>query len=184
MRTWDLLGGVEVDIMECDAPPTSVAFSPEGAFVATTHVGEIGVTLWVNKIHFGVETIGTASSAERNVIDTAAAPITDELVTLSTVPVAQWNVLANLDLVRLRNKPKQPIAKPKAAPFFLPTVKSLNPVFDVEDSAVTGQSIFPFSLLRQNSLSLEPFSRLSKPYVVLRRSPQIWMWTIITAVSF
>uniref|UniRef100_A0A914XT60 Small-subunit processome Utp21 domain-containing protein n=1 Tax=Plectus sambesii TaxID=2011161 RepID=A0A914XT60_9BILA len=48
-----------------------------------------------------------------------------EMVTLSGLPAPRWAQLPDMDLIRLRNKPKEPPKKPKAAPFFLPTVATL-----------------------------------------------------------
>ena len=52
------------------------------------------------------------------------------LVTLSSLPESRWRSLMHLDLIKKRNKPKQPPKKPKAAPFFLPTVSGLETTFD------------------------------------------------------
>jgi U3 small nucleolar RNA-associated protein 21 len=51
--------------------------------------------------------------------------ISPEMVTLSGLPPPRWAQLPDMDLIRLRNKPKEPPKKPKAAPFFLPTVATL-----------------------------------------------------------
>ena len=37
----------------------------------------------------------------------------------------RWLNLLNLDVIKAKNKPKAPPKKPKAAPFFLPTVPGL-----------------------------------------------------------
>lgn len=60
------------------------------------------------------------------------AQLADLLVTLSTVPESRWRSLTCLDLIKQRNKPKQPPKKPKAAPFFLPTVAGLETKFQVD----------------------------------------------------
>ncbi|KAJ1968708.1 rRNA-processing protein utp21 [Dispira parvispora] len=49
VRTWDLPSGHLVDWFEVHNPVTSVAFSPNGHFLATTHVDQRAVTLWINK---------------------------------------------------------------------------------------------------------------------------------------
>ncbi|XP_014768980.1 WD repeat-containing protein 36 [Octopus bimaculoides] len=58
--------------------------------------------------------------------------ISNELITLSLMPNSRWKNLLNLDIIRLRNKPKQPPKKPKAAPFFLPTIPGNDIKFAVE----------------------------------------------------
>ncbi|CAF1073060.1 unnamed protein product, partial [Brachionus calyciflorus] len=47
-----------------------------------------------------------------------------DLVTLSLMPESRWKNLVNLDVIRQRNKPKEPPKVPKLAPFFLPTVSN------------------------------------------------------------
>jgi len=43
----------------------------------------------------------------------------DKLVTMSGLPPSHWKTLFHLELVRERNKPKEPPKKPPSAPFFL-----------------------------------------------------------------
>ncbi|KNC79659.1 hypothetical protein SARC_07960 [Sphaeroforma arctica JP610] len=63
----------------------------------------------------------------------------DSLASLSGKPASFWHSLAHLEVIKERNKPIQPVEKPKAAPFFLPTLPGVNPQFiaaedDTEDS--------------------------------------------------
>ncbi|KAI4517151.1 WD40 repeat-like protein [Schizophyllum commune Loenen D] len=146
--------------------PTSVAFSPAGDFLATTHVDSVGVFLWVNRAQFtDVSLHGVADSAgaavvlpgmqgdaEEEALDALSAltvqdPIADlpptatppqlsgDLVTLTLLPRARWMTLLNLDVIQLRNKPKEPPKAPEKAPFFLPTVPGVNPTFDLSAAA-------------------------------------------------
>ena len=39
--------------------------------------------------------------------------------------ILRWLNLLNLDVIKAKNKPKAPPKKPKAAPFFLPTIPGL-----------------------------------------------------------
>ena len=55
----------------------------------------------------------------------------NSLITMSQVATSRWQNLLNIDLVKKRNRPKQPLKKPKQAPFFLPTVAGLELKFDV-----------------------------------------------------
>lgn len=57
---------------------------------------------------------------------TTPAPLTPGLVTLSMLPRTQWQTLANLDIIKARNKPIKPPEKPEAAPFFMPTVPGVS----------------------------------------------------------
>jgi U3 small nucleolar RNA-associated protein 21 len=51
--------------------------------------------------------------------------ISDELVTLSLLPNSRWQHLLQLDVIKQRNKPKEPLRVPRRAPFFLPTIPNL-----------------------------------------------------------
>jgi U3 small nucleolar RNA-associated protein 21 len=46
------------------------------------------------------------------------------LITLSALPESRWKNLINLDVIKQRNKPKEPPKVPKMAPFFLPTISN------------------------------------------------------------
>ena len=48
-----------------------------------------------------------------------AIPKEPGLITLSGLPIAHWKNLFHLELVKQRNKPKEPPKKPPSAPFFL-----------------------------------------------------------------
>ncbi|KAL2024596.1 hypothetical protein VTK56DRAFT_7639 [Thermocarpiscus australiensis] len=54
------------------------------------------------------------------------APVLDQLsadlATLSLVPRSRWQTLLHIDLIKARNKPKEPPKAPEKAPFFLPSV--------------------------------------------------------------
>ncbi|KTW25647.1 hypothetical protein T552_03507 [Pneumocystis carinii B80] len=47
----------------------------------------------------------------------------NQMLTLSSVPRFKLNILHNIDIIKLRNKPKEPPKAPKNAPFFLPLLK-------------------------------------------------------------
>jgi len=69
---------------------------------------------------------------ERRDASGAPRPLAPALVTLSMLPRPQWQTLAHLDAIQARSRPQQPVQKPEAAPFFLPTV-----------AGVTGRSCPP-----------------------------------------
>lgn len=82
--------------------------------------------------------------------------ISKELITLSDQPTSRWLNLLNLDIVKMRNKPKTGITVPKSAPFFLPTIQSLELEFDLEKDKELGDK----KLLIPESLStLSPFAK-------------------------
>lgn len=157
--TWDIPSGELVDIFVTERPCTSLSMSPTGDYLATTHVGDIGVFLWANKLlyekiflkpidRYSVDipklalptlTPKDPCQNETEIIEVCEEPeykspiqISEELITLSNQPTSRWLNLLNLDIVKKRNKPKTPLTIPKSAPFFLPTIPSLELEFDVE----------------------------------------------------
>jgi len=165
IKTWDVPSARLIDCFLIDEPATSVAFSPSGEFLATTHQDNLGIYLWSNKtIYTGVHPTPLANDYDPATIELPStqieiddddddnemkndnkdggeenienykspAQLADLLVTLSTVPESRWRSLTCLDLIKQRNKPKQPPKKPKAAPFFLPTIAGLETKFQVD----------------------------------------------------
>eukprot|EP00166_Cyanidium_caldarium_P002682 ctg_2636.g583 len=57
LRTWDLPSGRCLDVLCMEAAPTSVAASPRGDFVVTTHVGRLGVSLWLNRAFYATQAV-------------------------------------------------------------------------------------------------------------------------------
>ncbi|KAI9790853.1 MAG: hypothetical protein M1835_000703 [Candelina submexicana] len=49
------------------------------------------------------------------------------ITTLSLVPRSRWQTLLHLDLIKQRNKPKEPPKAPEKAPFFLPSLENAKP---------------------------------------------------------
>ena len=59
--------------------------------------------------------------------DVAAASLDQlsrDIMTLSLVPKSRWQTLLHLDVIRQRNKPKEPPKAPEKAPFFLPSLEN------------------------------------------------------------
>ncbi|XP_073933073.1 WD repeat-containing protein 36 isoform X2 [Castor canadensis] len=59
--------------------------------------------------------------------------LNEKLVTLSLLPESRWKNLLNLDVIKKKNKPKEPPKVPKSAPFFIPTVPGLVPRFAIPE---------------------------------------------------
>ncbi|XP_038219221.1 WD repeat-containing protein 36 [Zerene cesonia] len=179
--TWDIPSGKLVDIFSVEEPCTSLSMSPTGDFLATTHVGELGIFLWANKHLYeriflkpierteanipklklpttapekpSIEDIGTIDLGE--VEYKSPEQISSELLTLSGESTSRWLNLLNLDIVKKRNAPKTPLAVPKSAPFFLPTIPSLGLEFDLEkDKNSNKKFLIPDSLS-----TLTPFAK-------------------------
>lgn len=160
IRTWNLPSGSLVDAFALQEAATSLSMSPCGNFLASTHVGDVGVYLWSNRTLYShvslkplpadhepkLVELPTTAVLDADSSDKAAVleedvddgeeykspeQIADELVTLSLLPTSRWLNLLNLDIIKMRNKPKELPKVSKAAPFFLPTVAGLEPKFDV-----------------------------------------------------
>ncbi|EKX42395.1 hypothetical protein GUITHDRAFT_164167 [Guillardia theta CCMP2712] len=102
------------------------------------HTFDIGSP--VNQLYMNTENSLLAVTSDDLQDDTEEAaagpamlPITEqllpELITFSTVPRPRWQILANLDTIKARNKPLEPPQAPQQAPFFLPTLPGLEPKF-------------------------------------------------------
>lgn len=151
IRVWDLPTSHLIDAIRLEKPCTALAFSVTGEYLAAASEGELGVNIWNNKslyTHVPTRQISesvitqvsgpTASGAggqalleaafeDEDVVedDQIAAPSLDQLsadmMTLSLVPRSRWQNLLHLDLIKKRNKPKEPPKAPERAPFFLPS---------------------------------------------------------------
>ena len=164
-RVWDLATGHCLDWVQFDSAPVSVDMSPTGDMMATSHVGDLGIYLWVNKTLYEHITLSPISKNSQPVklslpsnlalpteddetveaMETDesesefASPdqISDDLITLANLPGSRWLNLLQLDVIKAKNKPKAPPKKPKAAPFFLPTIPGLETKFDL--SGITSE---------------------------------------------
>ena len=52
IRVWDVPTGSCVDWLAFPTPPTSLTLSATGEFLATSHVGQVGISLWCDKSFF------------------------------------------------------------------------------------------------------------------------------------
>ncbi|CAG8647186.1 26118_t:CDS:10 [Gigaspora margarita] len=161
VRTWDLPTGHLIDIFRVENVPTSVTFSPNGDFLATSHVDLLGIFLWVNTTLFSnvtlrriadeedislVElptTLGIEDNSEgtrtnlfafnsnevNDVSFETPEQLTEQMITLSSLPKSKWQNLLNLETIKKRNKPKEPPKAPERPPFFLPTLPGVDPKF-------------------------------------------------------
>ncbi|KAK3592873.1 hypothetical protein CHS0354_004097 [Potamilus streckersoni] len=185
VRTWDLPTGSLIDCFLVDAAVTSLSLSPTGDFLVTTHIDDVGVYLWSNMTLYShialhslpedyspqIIALPTTSRISNIVNDEAESKkqeedyfaaefkspeqISDELVTLSLMPSSRWQNLLNLDIIKRRNKPKEPPKVPKSAPFFLPTIPGLEPKFAIEEASTgnkTGSHMLSGSLLPLSEL--------------------------------
>lgn len=162
VRTWDLPTGAMVDIFKVEDVVTCLAFSPDGDFLATGHVDNVGIFLWANRTQYAnialrnipedydVKLLSLPSLAgsedsdednedsdEEDVLDdnnTTVEQLTDKMITLSMEPRAKWQNLLHLDTIKLRNKPKEAPKLPEKAPFFLPTLPGAKAQFKLDET--------------------------------------------------
>ncbi|KAG8197503.1 hypothetical protein JTE90_007241 [Oedothorax gibbosus] len=161
VKTWDLPSGRLIDWFIVSPICISIALSPSGEYLATAHAGSLGIYLWANSTLYANVSLhplpldydpmpldlplitldGKAGDSDEDeaMEEDETYPefkspeqISDELVTLSLLPQSHWLNLLDLDTIKLRNKPKEPVQVPKNAPFFLPVVTGLKPTFFVE----------------------------------------------------
>jgi U3 small nucleolar RNA-associated protein 21 len=155
IRVWDLPTSHLIDAIKLSKPCKALAMSYSGEYLAASIQDELGVTIWTNKAIYKHVPTRQISEKEVNIVsgptasgegssgllegafdedqevddDTVVAPDIDQLsadlTTLSLVPKARWQTLLHLDLIKERNKPKEPPKAPEKAPFFLPS--STNP---------------------------------------------------------
>jgi len=178
-KVWDLPTSQCVDYVLFDRPATSVDLSPASDMMATSHVGDLGVYLWTNKtLYEHVTMVPVKKGAEPRPLslpsrlmvlekeameeevkmeeeeeEQFASPeqISQELITLANLPGSRWLNLLSLDIIKSKNKPKAPPKKPKAAPFFLPTIPGLTTRFDLpsvsgtEEAATQGLGVTSFT---------------------------------------
>ncbi|GAA6076345.1 WD repeat-containing protein 36, partial [Tachysurus ichikawai] len=178
IRTWDLPSGSLVDCFLVDTAAVSVSFSPTGNVLASAHVDTLGIYLWSNTTLCSLVSLrplpadyeptvvmlpGTCPSKdeEEDVLEpessemdeyVSPAQLDEQLVTLSLLPDSRWKNLLHLDIIKKRNKPKEPPKVPKASPFFIPTVPGLVPQFVLPDTSSEAQSkVFNIGVLAQKS---------------------------------
>ncbi|XP_016396578.1 WD repeat-containing protein 36-like [Sinocyclocheilus rhinocerous] len=179
IRTWDLPSGSLVDCFLVDAAAVSLSMSPTGNFLASSHVDGLGIYLWSNNTLCSLVSLrplpadyeptvimlpGTCPSRdteEEDVLDAESsemaeyispAQLDEHLITLSLLPDSRWKNLLHLDIIKKKNKPKEPPKLPKAAPFFIPTIPGLVPQFALPSTPSEDQSkIVNLGVLAQKS---------------------------------
>lgn len=147
IRVWELSTSQLIDVMLFDKPCIGMSFNSTGEYLATVHQGERAIFVWVNKKMYasrvniqalpldyeprwssGVPEIGV----NRIVIDDdsdsgceSPEQVDPSLITYSGLAPSRWANIPDLALIKDRNKPDQPVRKPKQAPFFLTAAPTL-----------------------------------------------------------
>lgn len=182
IRTWDIPSSHLVDEFATESPCISLTMSPTGESLASAHVDYLGIFLWTNRtLYMNVNLKALTPSEEPQLItlpqcriddldeykqetdvdeDVFISPeqINSELITLSGLATSRWQNLLNIDVIRKRNKPKEAPKAPKLAPFFLPTIQSLNFQFDLTQNGNNESS--SKLLLPESFINLTEFGKL------------------------
>uniref|UniRef100_A0A673L9H6 WD repeat-containing protein 36-like n=1 Tax=Sinocyclocheilus rhinocerous TaxID=307959 RepID=A0A673L9H6_9TELE len=174
IRTWDLPSGSLVDCFLVDAAAVSLSMSPTGNFLASSHVDGLGIYLWSNNTLCSLVSLRPlpadyeptvimlpGTCPKEDVLDAESsemaeyispAQLDEHLITLSLLPDSRWKNLLHLDIIKKKNKPKEPPKLPKAAPFFIPTIPGLVPQFALPSTPSEDQSkIVNLGVLAQKS---------------------------------
>ncbi|XP_055532971.1 WD repeat-containing protein 36 isoform X2 [Wyeomyia smithii] len=166
IKVWDIPSSYLIDHFRMPQICTSLSFSPSGDFLAMAFVDCKGIYLWANKTlfsHVSLRSINTTTEAplmdlcavvsqEKDTVSElgelietidlnyeSPPQLSKDLITMSDSVASRWQNLLNLDVIKKRNRPRVAPQKPKAAPFFLPTVSGLEFSFDVnKDQQTTG----------------------------------------------
>ncbi|KAG0677697.1 hypothetical protein C6P40_000714 [Pichia californica] len=149
IRTWDLPTGGCIDGIKLPKVATNLKISPNGEFLATSHVNDVGISLWTNKSQFkkistkhiedesefanillpNVSGEGGSSmidgALEFDELDTedgiyiSPENLDNGLITLSNNSRNKFNSIIYIDSIKQRNKTKEAPKKDEKLPFFL-----------------------------------------------------------------
>jgi len=110
------------------------------------------------------------------------------LVGFSGTPSSKWYTLAHLELIKERNKPIEPPKKPEQAPFFLPSTKSVNPVFKtpvtIEAPVLNGTGEWIDDDEEEDSTENEPESRINKTAGFARHRTELFRFLELSHAEF
>ncbi|XP_019372797.1 PREDICTED: WD repeat-containing protein 36 [Gavialis gangeticus] len=179
IKTWDLPSGCLIDCFLLDSAAVSITMSPTGDFLASSHVDDLGIYLWSNRSLYSFVSLrplptdyessvimlpGTCPAQDVDTTENeetsddmreydSPEQLGEQLVTLSLLPESRWKNLLNLDLIKKKNKPREPPKVPKAAPFFIPTVPGLIPRYTTAEQENNGEQskVVNLGILAQKS---------------------------------
>ncbi|NWU59984.1 WDR36 protein, partial [Dromas ardeola] len=178
IKTWDLPSGCLIDCFLVDSAAVSLTMSPTGDFLASTHVDDLGIYLWSNRSLYSlvslrplpadyepsvvtlpstcpvqdVDVSGDEETCDEMIEYVSPEQLGEQLVTLSSLPESRWKNLLSLDVIKKKNKPREPPKVPKSAPFFIPTVPGLIPRYIApEEEKDTQSKVVNLGVLAQKS---------------------------------
>ncbi|OJD14390.1 hypothetical protein AJ78_05265 [Emergomyces pasteurianus Ep9510] len=154
IRVWDLPTGHLIDAFRLANTCTALSMSVTGEFLATAHADGVGVNIWNNRSlfthvptkHIDEDSImevnaptasgeggaalleaafeGDSGDGDDGALLLPTEQLSNDMMTLSIMPKSRWQTLLHLDVIKERNKPKEPPKVPQRAPFFLPSTLS------------------------------------------------------------
>uniref|UniRef100_H0YRW1 WD repeat domain 36 n=1 Tax=Taeniopygia guttata TaxID=59729 RepID=H0YRW1_TAEGU len=178
IKTWDLPSGCLIDCFLVDSAAVSLTMSPTGDFLASAHVDDLGIYLWSNRSLYSlvslrplpadyepslvtlpstcpmqdVDVSGDEEPCDEMIEYISPEQLGEQLVTLSLLPESRWKNLLNLDIIKKKNKPREPPKVPKSAPFFIPTLPGLIPRYiPPEEETDTQSKVVNLGILAQKS---------------------------------
>ncbi|NWR76965.1 WDR36 protein, partial [Centropus unirufus] len=178
IKTWDLPSGCLIDCFLVDSAAVSLTMSPTGDFLASTHVDDLGIYLWSNRSLYSLVSLrplpadyepslvalpgtcpmqdedeaGDEETCDEMIEYVSPEQLEEQLVTLSLLPESRWKNLLSLDIIKKKNKPREPPKVPKSAPFFIPTVPGLIPQYlPPEEENDTQSKVVNLGVLAQKS---------------------------------
>ncbi|NXC06464.1 WDR36 protein, partial [Orthonyx spaldingii] len=178
IKTWDLPSGCLIGCFLVDSAAVSLTMSPTGDFLASAHVDDLGIYLWSNRSLYSlvslrplpadyepslvtlpstcpvqdVDMSGDEEPCDEMIEYVSPDQLGEQLVTLSLLPESRWKNLLNLDIIKKKNKPREPPKVPKSAPFFIPTAPGLIPRYiPPEEENDTQSKVVSLGVLAQKS---------------------------------
>lgn len=149
IRTWDLPTGSCIDGIKLQKVATCLKMSPNGEYLATAHVNDVGISLWSNKSQFkkistkhiedeeefanmllpnvsgegGASMIEGAFDSDEVDVDggiyVSPKRLEDDLITFSQNSRNKFSSIIYLESIKQRNKTKEAPKKQQNLPFFL-----------------------------------------------------------------
>ncbi|XP_010177179.1 PREDICTED: WD repeat-containing protein 36-like, partial [Mesitornis unicolor] len=87
-----------------------------------------------------VDVAGDEETCDEMIKHVSPEQLGEQLLTLSSLPESRWKNLLSLDVIKKKNKPKEPPKVPKSAPFFIPTIPGLIPQYIAPEEEKDTQS--------------------------------------------
>ncbi|KAL5974223.1 hypothetical protein ACLOJK_030886 [Asimina triloba] len=140
LRIWDVILARQIDAIHVDVAITALSLSPNMDILATSHVDQNGVYLWVNQVMFsGVSNVDTYVSGKEVVkVQLPSISLKEGSEHMDEDPN---NLLERPEDKCVRNKPLEPPKKPEKAPFFLPSVPTPTGEILFKPGSVTGEEV-------------------------------------------